>query len=65
MSYAFTYRVGKALKGRELPMNKKAWAKKFKKYTVLAGVNEPKKSWHGVRKREQKWQRTPSAPKAR
>ena len=31
-------------------MNKKAWAAKFKKYAVLAGVNEPKKSCHGVRK---------------
>src|SRR4029453_17552262 len=28
----------------------KAWAMKFKKYAVLAGVNEPKKSCHGVRK---------------
>ena len=26
------------------------WAAKFKKYAVLAGVNEPKKSCHGVRK---------------
>jgi hypothetical protein len=33
-----------------LPMNKKAWAAKFKKYAVLAGVNQPKKSCHGVRK---------------
>jgi hypothetical protein len=31
-------------------MKKKAWAAKFKKYAVLAGVNEPKKSCHGVRK---------------
>lgn len=30
--------------------NKKAWAAKLKKYAVLAGVNEPKKSCHGVRK---------------
>jgi hypothetical protein len=28
----------------------KAWAMKFKKYAVLAGVNEPKKSCRGVRK---------------
>ena len=28
----------------------KAWAAKFKKYAVLAGVNEPKKSCHGVGK---------------
>jgi integrase len=42
--------TGKRLKGRVLPMNKKAWAMKFKKYAVLAGVNEPKKSCHGVRK---------------
>lgn len=42
--------TGKMLKGRVLPMNKKAWAAKFKKYAVLAGVNEPKKSCHGVRK---------------
>jgi hypothetical protein len=38
------------VKGRVLPMNKKAWAMKFKRYAVLAGVNEPKKSCHGVRK---------------
>lgn len=31
-------------------MKKKAWAAKFKKYAILAGVNEPKKSCHGVRK---------------
>src|SRR5258705_180889 len=42
--------TGKLVKDRVLPMNKKAWAAKFKKYTVLAGVNEPKKSCHGVRK---------------
>ena len=40
----------KMVKGRVLPMDKKAWAAKFKKYAVLAGVNEPKKSCHGVRK---------------
>lgn len=42
--------IGKMVKGRVQPMNKKAWAAKFKKYAVLAGVNEPKKSCHGVRK---------------
>jgi integrase len=42
--------TGKTVKGRVLPMNKKAWAAKFKKYAVLAGINEPKKSCHGVRK---------------
>jgi integrase len=42
--------TGKVLRGRVLPMNKKAWAAKFKKYAILAGVNEPKKSCHGVRK---------------
>jgi integrase len=42
--------TGKVVKGRVLPMNKKAWAAKFKKYAVLAGINEPKKSCHGVRK---------------
>jgi integrase len=42
--------TGKTVRGRALPMNKKAWAAKFKKYAVLAGVNEPKKSCHGVRK---------------
>jgi hypothetical protein len=31
-------------------MNKKAWAAKFKKYTILAVVNESKKSCHSVRK---------------
>jgi hypothetical protein len=38
------------LKGCVLPMNKKAWEAKFKKDAVLSGVNEPKKSCHGVRK---------------
>ena len=38
------------MKGHVLPMKRKAWAAKFKKYAVLAGVNEPKKSCHGVRK---------------
>ena len=33
--------TGKRVRGRVLPMNKKAWAAKFKKYTVLAGVNDP------------------------
>ena len=42
--------TGKILRGRVLPMKKKAWATKFKKYAMLAGVNEPKKSCHGVRK---------------
>ncbi|WP_456780402.1 tyrosine-type recombinase/integrase [Bradyrhizobium sp. USDA 3315] len=42
--------TGKIVRGRIQPMNKKAWAAKFKKYAVLAGVNEPKKSCHGVRK---------------
>ena len=42
--------TGKLVRGRVLPMNKKAWASKLKKYAVLAGVNEPKKSCHGVRK---------------
>jgi integrase len=42
--------TGKVARGRVLPMKKKAWAAKFKKYAVLAGVNEPKKSCHGVRK---------------
>jgi transposase InsO family protein len=41
--------TGKMVKGRVLPM-KKAWAAKFKKYALLARVNEPKKSCHGVRK---------------
>jgi Phage integrase family len=41
---------GKWVRDRVLPMNKKAWAAKFKKYAILAGVNEPKKSCHGVRK---------------
>jgi integrase len=42
--------TGKMVKGRVLAMKKKARAAKFKKYAVLAGVNEPKKSCHGVRK---------------
>lgn len=42
--------TGKRVRGQIVPMDKKAWAAKFKKYAVLAGVNEPKKSCHGVRK---------------
>lgn len=42
--------TGKLVRGQVLPMNKKAWAAKLKKYAILAGVNEPKKSCHGVRK---------------
>lgn len=42
--------TGKLVCGRVRQMNKKAWAAKFKKYAVLAGVNQPKKSCHGVRK---------------
>jgi hypothetical protein len=37
------------VRGWVLPMNKKAWAAKFEKYAVLAGVNQAKKSGHGVR----------------
>jgi integrase len=42
--------TGKRVRGQIVQMDKKAWAAKFKKYAVLAGVNEPKKSCHGVRK---------------
>jgi integrase len=42
--------AGKQVRGRIVPMNKKAWAAKFKKFAVLAGVDERKKSCHGVRK---------------
>jgi integrase len=42
--------TGKLVKGEIMPMNKKAWAAKFKKFARLAGVNEPKKNCHGVRK---------------
>jgi hypothetical protein len=42
--------TGKMLKGRVVLTNKKAWAARFKKYAVLAGVNEPQKSCHRVRK---------------
>lgn len=42
--------TGNKVRDRVLPMHKKAWAAKFKKYAILAGVNEPKKSCHGVRK---------------
>src|SRR5690242_21794193 len=42
--------TGKTVRGRVVPMNKKAWAAKLKRYAVLAGGNEPKKSCHGARK---------------
>ena len=42
--------TGKRVRHRVLPMKKKAWAARFEKYAVLAGVNEPKKGCHGARK---------------
>jgi integrase len=42
--------TGKLVKGEIIAMNKKAWAAKFKKFARLAGVNEPNKNCHGVRK---------------
>jgi hypothetical protein len=36
--------TGKLVRGRVVPMNKKARPAKSKKYAVFAGVNEPKKS---------------------
>jgi len=42
--------TGKLLKGEIVPMTKEAWAAKFKKFAVLAGVNQPGKNCHGVRK---------------
>jgi hypothetical protein len=42
--------VGKVHKGAIVPMTKEAWGAKFKAYAVLAGVNEPLKNCHGVRK---------------
>jgi hypothetical protein len=53
------------LRSRVLPMNKKDWAAKFKKYAVLAGVNEPKKSCHGVQSAGLRSPLTPTAPRAR
>jgi integrase len=41
---------GKRVGGRIVPMSKEAWAAKFKKYAIMAGVNEAKKNCHGVRK---------------
>jgi hypothetical protein len=42
--------TGKTVRGRVVQMNKKAWAAKLKKHALMASVNEPKKSCHGVRK---------------
>jgi len=42
--------TGKLVKGEIVPMIKKAWAAKFRKFARLAGVNEAKKNCHGVRK---------------
>jgi hypothetical protein len=42
--------TGKRVRHRVLPMKKKAWAARFEKYAVLAGVNEPKKRCHDARK---------------
>src|SRR5258708_23693954 len=41
--------IGKTTRSRVLPMNKKAWAAKVKKYAVPAGVNEPTTSCPGRR----------------
>ena len=42
--------TGKLVKGEIVPMNKKAWAAKFKKFARLAGVNEPNKNCQGARR---------------
>ena len=57
--------TGKMVKGRVLPMKKKAWAAKFKKYAILAGVNEPKKSCQAFARRGLRSRPTPTAPRAR
>jgi hypothetical protein len=57
--------TGKMVKDRVLPMKKKACAAKFKKYAVLAGVNEPRKSCHGFAKRESRSRLTPTSRRAR
>jgi hypothetical protein len=41
--------TSETVRGRSLPMNKE-WAAKLKKYAVLVGVNEPKRSCYGVHK---------------
>jgi hypothetical protein len=56
--------TGKFVRGRVVPMNKKAWAAKLKKYAVLACVNEPKKSMVCAR-RARKSQLMRTAPTAR
>jgi molybdopterin-guanine dinucleotide biosynthesis protein len=57
--------TGKKVRDRVLPMHKKAWAAKFKKYAVLAGVNEPRKAAMGFAKRGPRSRLTPTAPRAR
>ena len=57
--------TGKKVRDRVLPMHKKAWAAKFKKYAVLAGVNEPRKAAMGFAKRGPRSRLTLTAPKAR
>ena len=42
-------RVG-GISDRIEPTTRKSRANKFKKYAAMAGINEPKKSCHGVRK---------------
>ena len=42
--------VGKRVKGQIVPMGKESWGAKFKKYAVMAGINERGKRCHGVRK---------------
>lgn len=46
----FRWVDGRMVGGRVEPMSKQSWAAKFKKYAIMAGVNEPKKNCHGVRK---------------
>jgi hypothetical protein len=57
--------TGKKVRDRVLPIHKKAWAAKFKKYAVLAGVNEPRKAAMGFAKRGPRSRLTPTAPRAR
>jgi hypothetical protein len=57
--------TGKIVKGRVLPMKKKAWAAKFKKYAILAGSTNRRRAATAFARRAPRSRPTPTALRAR
>jgi hypothetical protein len=57
--------TGKLVKGEIMPMNKKAWAAKFKKFARLARVTSPRRIAMVYARRAPKWRPIRSARKRR